>query len=96
MKATTAEMQSGFKSIEKQIAKMDDASSKSDAELRTAILEHTNSVSQQIKSTYDQFSDELRQAVAELRGDKLDTATLVQLFSDMALHLSEDLKTGTE
>ncbi len=96
LKATNAEMQDGFKSMEKQIAKLDDASSKADAELRTAVLEHTQTVSEQLKSLSDAFSAELRQAVLELRGEKLDTATLVQLFSDMALNLSEDLKAESE
>lgn len=96
LKSTNAEMQDGFKTIEKQISKLDDAASKADAELRTAILEHTQSVSEQIKSTSDEISNELRQAVLELRGEKLDTASLVQLLSDMALHLSNDLKTDSE
>lgn len=96
LKATNAEMQAGFKTIEKQIAKLDDVSSKADAELRTAVLEHTQTVSEQLKSLSDAFSAELRQAVLELRGEKLDTATLVQLFSDMALNLSEDLKAESE
>ena len=96
LKTLSGEMQGGFKSLEKQLAKLDDASSKADADLRTAILEHTQTVSKQLKDLTDQFGDELRRAVQELRGDKLDTATLIQLFSDMALNLSEDLQAGTE
>jgi hypothetical protein len=96
LKATKTEMHDGFRSIEKQLSKLDDASNKADAELRTAILEHTQSVTEQIKSLSDQFDFELRQAVQELRGDKLDTATLVQMFTDMALHLSEDMQAESE
>jgi uncharacterized phage infection (PIP) family protein YhgE len=96
LKALNADVQDGFKSLDKQLAKLDDASSKADADLRTAILEHTQAVADQIQQLSDDFSAELRQAVQELRGEKLDTATLIQLFSDMALHLSDDLKAGTE
>ncbi len=96
LKALNAEVQDGFKSLDKQLAKLDDASSKADADLRTAILEHTQTVAEQTQKISDDFSAELRQAVQELRGEKLDTASLIQLFSDMALHLSEDLKAGTE
>jgi hypothetical protein len=96
LKLLNAEVQDGFKSLDKQLAKLDDASSKADADLRTAILEHTQTVAEQTQKLSDDFSAELRQAVQELRGEKLDTATLIQLFSDMALHLSEDLKAGTE
>ena len=96
LKAMSTEMQDGFKSLEKQLAKLDDSSSKSDADLRTAILEHTQAVATQLQNLSEDFSSELRQAVLELRGEKLDTATLVQLFSDLALHLGEDLQAGSE
>jgi hypothetical protein len=96
LKATNAEMKDGFRSVEKQLAKLDDASSKADAELRTAVLEHTQAVTDQLKTLSDEFSADLRQAVLELRGEKLDTATLVQLFSDMALNLSQDLQSESE
>jgi len=96
LKARGAEVKEGLKNLEKRLGKLDDTASKADAELRTAILEQTKTVTAQLKKVSDDFSAELKQAVAELRGDKLDTATLVQLFSDMALHLSEDLKAGAE
>lgn len=96
LKALSTEVKDGFKNLEKRLSKLDDAGSKADADLRTAILEHTKSVTTQINKLSDDFSAELQQAVKELRGEKLDTATLVQLFSDMALHLSEDLQAGTE
>lgn len=96
LKALGAEVKSGFKDLEKRLGKLDDATSKADADLRTAILEHTKTVTAQLKEVSDNFSSELQQAVTELRGEKLDTATLIQLFSDMALHLTEDLRAGTE
>lgn len=96
LKGLNADVRDNFKSIEKQLTKLDDSSNKADADLRTAILEHTHTVADQLKNLSDEFAAELRQAVQELRGEKLDTATLIQVFSDMALHLSEDLKAGTE
>ena len=96
LKALGAEVKDGFKNLEKRLGKLDDATSKADADLRTAILEHTKTVTAQLKKVSDEFSSELQQAVMELRGEKLDTATLIQLFSDMALHLTEDLQAGPE
>jgi len=96
LKGLNADVQGGFKNLEKQLTKLDDSSSKADADLRTAILEHTHTVAEQMKTLSDEFAAALRQAVQELRGEKLDTATLIQLYSDMALKLSEDLKAGTE
>jgi hypothetical protein len=96
LKALGTEVKDGFKNLEKRLGKLDDATSKADADLRTAILEHTKTVTAQLKKVSDDFSAELQEAVTELRGEKLDTATLIQLFSDMAVHLTEDLQAGTE
>lgn len=92
LKTVASELKEALRGLDKRLAKLDDSSSKADADLRTAILEHTKSVTSQLKELTDSFSGQLQQAVSELRSEKLDTATLVQLFSDMALHLSEDLQ----
>ena len=94
LKVLSSEVKNGFKNLDKRLGKLDDAGSKTDADLRTAMLEHTKTVTAELKRVSDDFSTELQQAVKELRGEKLDTATLIQLFSDMAIHLSEDLQSG--
>ncbi len=91
IKALGSELRESLKNLEKRLAKLDDASGKADADLRTAILEQTKATTQQLKQLSEGFSADLQRAVVELRGEKLDTATLIQLFSDMALHLAEDL-----
>jgi len=96
VKALGGEVKDGFKNLDKRLGRLDDATSKADADLRTAILEHSKMVTDQLKRLSDEFSSELQQAVLELRSEKLDTATLIQLFSDMALHLTEDLQSGTK
>ena len=67
-----------------------------DADLRTAILAQSKKFSEDLNDLSDRFDSALQDAVTELRGDKLDTATMIQLLSDMALTLSEDLQTGSE
>jgi hypothetical protein len=96
LKTLGSEFKDSSKELEKRLTKLDETTSKADADLRTAILEQTKSVTEQLKQLSDDFTGELHNAVAELRGDKLDTATLIQLFSDMALHLTEDLQAGSE
>jgi hypothetical protein len=96
LKSLGSEVQDGLKSLEKRLDKLDDTTSKADADLRTAILEHTKTVTEQLKGLSDEMSSELQQAVLELRAEKLDTASLIQVFSDMALHLTDDLQVGTE
>jgi hypothetical protein len=95
-KALAAELKETVSTFEKRVANLDDSTSKADAELRTAILEYSKSTASQINQLSSDLSSELQRAVLELRGEKLDTATLIQLFSDVALHLSEDLQASQE
>ncbi|KPJ94045.1 MAG: hypothetical protein AMS18_04490, partial [Gemmatimonas sp. SG8_17] len=95
-KALSAELKETLSTFEKRVTNLDDATSKADAELRTAVLEYSKSTSSQINQLSSDLSSELQRAVLELRGEKLDTATLIQLFSDVALHLSEHLQASQE
>jgi hypothetical protein len=96
LKALGSDLKEGLKSVERRLAKLDDTSSKADADLRTAILEQTKNTTQQLQQLSESASADLQRAVLELRGEKLDTASLVQLFSDMAVHLTEDLSAEPE
>ena len=95
VKAVGAELKSSFKSLDKRLAKLDEATSTADAELRTQVLEHTKAMSAQIKALGDELSTELNRAVRELRAEKTDTASLIEVFSDVAVRLSEDLQAST-
>jgi len=96
VKAVGAELKSSFKSLDKRLAKLDEATSTADAELRTQLLEHTKAVSAQIKALGDQLTAELNRSVRELRAEKTDTASLIEVFSDVAVRLSEELQASTE
>ena len=96
LKSITSELKETLRGLDKRMAKLDDSTSKADADLRTAILEQTKSATSQLKELNDSFSAQLQSAIHELRTEKLDTASLVQLLSDMALNLSEDLPSGSE
>jgi uncharacterized phage infection (PIP) family protein YhgE len=96
VKAVGAELKSSFKSLDKRLAKLDEATSTADAELRTQLLEHTKAMSAQIKTLGDELMAELNRAVRELRAEKTDTASLIEVFSDVAVRLSEDLQASTE
>ncbi len=96
VKAVGTELKSSFKSLDKRLAKLDEATSTADAELRTQLLEHTKAMSAQIKTLGDELMAELNRAVRELRAEKTDTASLIEVFSDVAVRLSEDLQASTE
>lgn len=96
LKAVSGDVKDGFKSLDKRLAKLDDATSAADAELRTQLLEHSNVVSAQIKTLADELKAELTRAVKELRAEKTDTASLIEVFSEMAVRLSDDLQASSD
>lgn len=96
VKAVSAELKSNFKSLDKRLAKLDEATNAADAEFRTQLLEHTKAVSGQIKALGDDLMSELSRSVRELRAEKTDTASLIEVFSDVAVRLSEELQASTE
>jgi hypothetical protein len=96
VKAVGAELKSSFKSLDKRLAKLDEATSTADAELRTQLLEHTKATAAQIKALGEEIMAELGRAVRELRAEKTDTASLIEVFSDVAVRLSEELQASTE
>jgi hypothetical protein len=96
IKSVGSELKSSFKSLDKRLAKLDEATSTADAELRTQLLEHTKTTSAQIKALGEEIMAELSRAVRELRAEKTDTASLIEVFSDVAVRLSEELQASTE
>lgn len=96
VKTVSAELKSSFKSLDKRLAKLDEATSAADAEFRTQLLEHTKAVSGQITALGEELMGELRRSVRELRAEKTDTASLIEVFSDVAVRLSEELQASTE
>ena len=96
VRAVGAELKSSFKNLDKRLAKLDEATSTADAELRTQLLEHTKAMSAQIKTLGEELMTELNRAVRELRAEKTDTASLIEVFSDVAVRLSEELQASAE
>ncbi|UCG87153.1 MAG: hypothetical protein JSW71_00990 [Gemmatimonadota bacterium] len=85
-------LRASIRDLEKAVARLDDSTSKADADLRTAVLEHSKTVTADLKRLSEETSKGLERITHELRSEKLDTASLIELFSDMALRLTEDLQ----
>ena len=96
IKDVRATMKSGLANLDKAVNGLEKATDTADAELRDEILELTQAMSEQIQSLSDRLSGDLDSAVFELRSEKTDIASLVQLFTDMAGRLSEDLESPAE
>ncbi len=91
LKTLNAELRTQVRALEKRLSELDEVTSQSDAELRDQVLEQSRSVMAEIQQVSSTISETLQGEVQDLRAEKADTASLVQLFSDMALRLTEDL-----
>jgi hypothetical protein len=91
IKALATELKSASKDLDKRLGNLDNIMSKADAELRDQILQNATAATAQLKQRTDDVRDELDRHATELRSEKIDTAALVALFSDMALRLTDEL-----
>lgn len=91
LKALSAEIRDAVKDLEGRLTALDKATDKADAELRDQIMAQATAAAQQLKELSDTLSAEFRRETHELRSEKADTASLVALFSDMALRLTDEL-----
>ena len=90
-KALRGELKDGVKNLDRGLAQLQAASSQEDAELRGQLLELGKQHGADLRRVADQLSSDLKQAVLELRTEKTDTASLVELLTEMAQRLSSDL-----
>ena len=90
-KALRGELKDGVKNLDRGLAQLQAASSQEDAELRGQLLELGKQQGADLRRVADQLSADLKQAVLELRTEKTDTASLVELLTEMAQRLSSDL-----
>jgi DNA anti-recombination protein RmuC len=90
------ELKTSFKNLDKSLGSLENITTRADTDLRDEILKLTQSMSKEIQSLSERLSGDLDEAVLELRSEKTDITSLVQLFSDMAGRLSEDLEPSVE
>lgn len=91
LKALSAEMRESFKALDRRLAKLDEATTMADADLRSQLMEQKRALSADIKQSGDQAAADLRRAEQALRDEKADLAAVVAAFSEMAVRLSERL-----
>jgi chromosome segregation ATPase len=96
IKSVSAALRDTARSLEKRLAKLDESSNTADAEIRSQLLEHIEATAMQLRELTERFTADLGTVATELRAEKVDIASMVELFSDMAVRLSEDLQAPTE
>ncbi len=93
LKELSTKLKDTSKVLEKKVGQLDDQASKSSRELRQQILEQHKSLSDEIRQNHEATSVMLEQLAQELRSEKVDHATLSELFAEIAVRLNDDLAT---
>lgn len=96
LKALGSELKESLKSLDKRLAQLDQATSSADADLRSQLLEQRREAAAERKQLGDALTDEIRKAEQSLRAEKADISSLLAIFSDVAVKLSEEMQAPTE
>ncbi len=91
VKELSGQLKDTNKLLEKRAGKLDDQLGKSSRELRQQILEQYKSLSDDIRQKHEETSVMLEQLAQELRAEKVDFATLSELFAEIAVRLNDNL-----
>ena len=92
VKSLRADMNKGLKDLDGSLSRLDDATTRADAELRDQMLALGQSLSADIKALSERMTADVDRYVAELRSEKTDISSLVELYTDMARRLAEILE----
>ena len=91
LKSLTAELKRSIKEMNKQLTDLDKATTTADADLRDRILQHADEASQNMERVSSDLRGAMERETNELRTEKVDTASLVSILSDMVVRLTEDM-----
>ena len=96
MKVLGSELGDLSKQIQSRIAQLDDQANQGHRELRQQVLDQHKNLSQEIQQKNTDLSSMVEKALEELREEKLDRASLAEMFMESALRLNNDFKLPTK
>ncbi len=88
VKAINEEQRKLAESLEKKMADIDEEASKTQRELRSSILNQSQTLQDDIRQKYEEIVGLLERETYELRNEKTDRSQLAALFSELALRLN--------
>jgi len=96
LKALSADIKDSLRTLDKRIAQLDEATGNSDADIRSQLVEQQREAADSVRQLSDALTSQLQKAEESLRAEKLDTASLLAIFSDVAVRLSEEMQVPPE
>jgi hypothetical protein len=94
LRSLGAEFRDSLKALERRHARVEEATSLADAELRDQILTQRATLSAELSRLGDTISSELERRANHLASTKLDTSSLVAVLNELALRLDGNGRTG--
>jgi DNA-binding ferritin-like protein (Dps family) len=92
LKALGSDLREALKNLDRRLTQLDEATGSADADLRSQLLEQQREAAADLKRLSEALTDELRKAEQSLRAEKADISSLLAIFSDVAVKLSEELQ----
>jgi DNA anti-recombination protein RmuC len=93
LKEIGRELRETAKVLEKRLAAQDEQATKSQRELRQQLLDQSKSLTDEIRSRNRETTTTLSRELTELRAEKTDRAALAGFLTDVAVRLTNDMKT---
>jgi len=78
--------------FEKKVTAIDEQAAKSESDLRQKILAQSKDLSDEIHKRHNDMLSALQRESSEIRDDKADRTALAELFTEMAMRLTNDFK----
>lgn len=92
-KEISKELRDTSRNLDKRIAQLDEVTTKNQRELRQQVLDQSKALTEEIRLRNKETTTTLSKEIGELRTGKTDRATLAGLLTDLAVRLTNDLKT---
>lgn len=96
LKTLTSEIKESLRTLDKRIAQLDEATGGADADIRSQLVGQQRETAEHLRHLGDTLADQIRKTEASLRAEKLDVASMLAIFSDVAVRLSEEMQVPPE
>jgi hypothetical protein len=91
-KEISRELRDTARNLDKRIAQLDELTTKSQRELRQQVLDQSKALTEEIRLRNRETTTVLTKEITDLRAAKTDRAALAGMLTDLAVRLTNDLK----
>jgi hypothetical protein len=91
-KEISRELRDTARNLDKRIAQLDELTTKNQRELRQQVLDQSKALTEEIRLRNRETTTVLTKEITDLRAAKTDRAALAGMLTDLAVRLTNDLK----